>query len=318
MEEYKKNELKAEILSFAKEKGFIAGICSAEPFTELTDILIKSSTPFVNYSVKERTDPTAIMPDCKSIIVVGLSYNKRLKLNPKDKLDIMRSNDKRGVFSLSAYGRDYHIVIREFLNSLAERLKNYISFKYEIFVDTGPLVEREILYRAGLAWRGKNFCAVSDTLGSMFNCGYMLTDIPVDLYNHSNPTQNVSILKETKCGKCTLCIDACPGGALNGESFKYEKCVSYLTQKKGTLTRTEEELIGVSLYGCDICQLVCPYNHGREIGEITDIDEVFPRLDSILSMTKQEFKKYKDNAFYWRGLSLLKRNAAIAKKNTDG
>jgi epoxyqueuosine reductase len=243
------------------------------------------------------------MENCKSIIAACLSYNKKVTV---------KHGAGRGQFSLSVCGTDYHIVIHEFLDRLAVRLKEFTDFKYKVFVDTGPLVEREILYRAGIARRGRNFCAVSEKFGSMFNCGYMLTDIDFCLDDEKPAAAEFAPL----CDSCSLCIQVCPSGALCGNVFGYEKCVSYLTQKKGELSSKEKELIGLYLYGCDICQLVCPYNKGKETGEINDIDEIYPRLDEILSLTKNEFdKKYKTRAFYWRGLNVLKRNAEAVKGN---
>lgn len=301
-------DVKTQIISFARERGFIAGICSAEPFAHLAQILEKNETPFVKYGIRERIDPAAVMQNCKSIIAVGASYNK--------KVNVEYDKCACGAFSLGSVGRDYHIVIREFLESLAAHIGVGINFDYKIFVDTGPLVEREILYRAGLAWRGKNFCAISDELGSMFNCGYMLTDIEFDFDGNTQKAAEKSLV--SRCGDCCLCVNACPSGALQCGCgvFKYEKCISYLTQKKGVLFPEEQELIGASLYGCDICQLVCPYNKGKERGEINDLEEIYPRIDEILSLTRREFDlKYRERAFHWRGLSALKRNAEIVNKN---
>jgi len=325
------SRIQTEIYEYAQDNGFIAGICSAVPFEGLDGVLAKTETPFVNYSAERRVNPVYSMENCKSIIAVLVSYNKMV--------NVKRDEFPRGNFSLSVCGRDYHEVIRELLAGLARHLARIVDFEYKIYVDTGPLVEREILYRAKLAWRGKNFCAVSDTIGSMFNCGYMLTNIDFDISTKSDsfndylenqarqagdasactdnaPVSGLKKLPDSRCGDCALCVSACPAACLGEDVFKYERCVSYLTQKKGDLSDEEKALIGKNLYGCDICQLVCPYNAGKEVGEINDADEIYPRLDSILSLTKREFsQKYSNRAFYWRGLKLLKRNAEIVCAN---
>jgi len=293
-------EIESIIQQYAQEPGIIAGVCSAEPFTEIRDILNESETPFVNYDVKTRIDPAGSMPNCKGIIVIGVSYNKKITAE----FDVFSLT--RGRFSINACGTDYHITVRKHLEELAALITEQYDLEYQIYVDTGPLVEREILYRAGLAWRGKNNTAVSDKIGSMFNCGYMLVNIPF---------VNAPRLKP-RCRSCKRCLICCPTGALSKDSFDYRRCISYLTQKSGDLNPYEARLIGNNLYGCDICQVVCPYNRDKEIGEIQDEDEIFPDTNGILSLTRREFAlKYKDRAFFWRGLDVLQRNARAAQEN---
>jgi epoxyqueuosine reductase len=323
--------LKYEIEKYAKANGLIAGICSAERFDGVCAFLQSRVTPFVKYGAEQRTDPKLSMENAESIIIIGLSYNKKVPAKGAGEPSrtaqsgLVRGGLPRGKFSLSACGEDYHITLKKALYDMALYLSRFVSFEHKIFVDTGPLVEREILYRAGLCWRGKNFSAVSNEIGSMFNCGYMLTNLKFDFTETGRETDGTNGKQSTvreadsRCGKCRLCVNACPTGALNGGSFNYEKCISYLTQKKGSLTEEEESLLGVNLYGCDICQIVCPYNKGKESGEIICADEMYPVLSDILALTKKEFaEKYSRRVFYYKGLNLLKRNAEIALRNLAG
>ncbi|MDR1689692.1 MAG: tRNA epoxyqueuosine(34) reductase QueG [Clostridiales bacterium] len=310
--------LKNEIEKFAELNGCIAGICRADKFDGgVFEMLQNTVTPFVKYSAEQRTNPKLAMENAESIIVAGLSYNKKVPSYAGEfSAEALPGSVLRGKFSLSACGADYHITVKALLLNLARHLSRFTTFDYKIFVDTGPLIEREILYRCGLCWRGKNFSAVSNDIGSMFNCGYMLTNLKFGFPETAQNPQTSEI--NSRCGNCRLCVKACPTGALTENSFNYEKCVSYLTQKKGSLTEKEESLLGVNLYGCDICQLVCPYNKGKETGEVTDADEIYPRLRDILALTKKEFtEKYSQSVFYYKGLGILKRNAEIALRNLN-
>ncbi|GHU53952.1 epoxyqueuosine reductase [Clostridia bacterium] len=273
-------------------KDMVVGVCSPEPFDGIKGLL--ANTPFVRHSQSFRVNPRLTMSDCKSIIVVGKSYNRNAK-EPADEI-------LRGRFSLFTAGTDYHLVMKNVLLEIAEKIGGH----YQVFVDTGALVEKELLLRANLAVLGKNFLAISPKLGSMFNAGYILTDIYAEDFGEP-PAQT--------CGNCTLCRDACPTGAI-GERFVYEKCISYITQKKGVLSESEGRAAGNHLYGCDICQTVCPHNKGKQISAIDDTDEIYPDLEKLLKMTKKDFDdNYKNKIFYYKGLGHLKRNAENALKN---
>jgi len=285
------------INDFAAENGMITGICGGGPICDEKKFH-NAKTPFVKYSAEERANPRLTMPECKSIIVAGLGYKKKHAFND--------DGAPRGVLSQGAIGTDYHITIKKRLAELAWNLLNYKKFNFKIFADDGPLAERELLVRAGLGWRGKNGLVISERFGSFFNAGYIMTDLEMECADKT---------VEPKCGSCRLCVNACPG-ALNGGDFEYGKCVSYLTQKKGVLTEEEKKAMGLNLYGCDACQDVCPFNESVAAEEITDIEAAKPELTGLVKITKYDFrKKYKDSAFYWRGVNNLRRNAGIALKN---
>lgn len=277
------------ISEFAQENNLIYGICGSEKITHT----ILSPAPFVNYTYQQRINPRLSMPNTKSIIVIGKGYNKKISFENDNR---MRAN-----FSISAVGTDYHITLKKLMVNLSDKL----NAECKIFSDTGALNERSLAYKSGLGFIGKNQCVISEKLGSMFFIGYIMTDLNL------KPT-NLSI--KNNCGSCKKCIDACPGNALTENGFDYKKCVSYLTQKNKKLSHSEIKKMGRQLYGCDVCQLVCPYNKFL-CGEINCINEKMPLIEKILSSSnKKLYAEFKNRAVGWRS-NLLKRNAVIALIN---
>lgn len=289
------------IYQYAQEHGLAAGICDAERLIPPVDIET-IDTPFIETHKEMRLDPLRIMPLAKSIIVIGMGYNK------KD--DFRHDNEIRGIISKGAIGLDYHKKIKEHLLNIGNIIKD-AGGSYEIFVDTGPLMERELAKKAGLGFQGKNCLIINEKLGSFFYIGHMLTDIKLEV---SKPSDTADSL----CNTCERCIKACPGKALSeGYRFSYQTCVSYLTQKKERLTEKEMETMGRSIYGCDICQNVCPYNKDKYAEEIKDIDLRFPRIETFIGLSNKEFKEiYGITSAFWRGRGILTRNALIAAGNS--
>jgi len=275
-------DIKKTIENYAKEKGFIAGFC---------DI-----------------DTTSILDTAKSAIIIGVGYGKKER--------VIVDDIPRGRLASYAVGPDYHISIRIILSELRDYLhKLGILFDSHIHVDSGPLPERLLALKAGIGRLGKNQCVFSKEFGSFFNIGCMLVSIPLHLGNSTRPILAASNVV-SHCGNCIACIIACPTGALTENGYDCTKCISYITQKRGTLQDWEQQAIGHHLFGCDICQTMCPKNTGKHVGEITDINEIMPPLESILSMTKSKFKeRYGNTAMYWRGLQTVKRNALAVLNN---
>jgi len=212
---------------------------------------------------------------------------------------------ERGNISRYAQGKDYHIVAIEKMQSIADYLHS-CGYKAEAFSDTGYLNERILAKESGVAFIGRNQMAISEKFGSYFFIGYILTDCEMD-----------ADAKNTNCCiGCNKCVDICPLGAL-GESFLESKCLSYITQKKGELTKVEEEALrkANTIWGCDLCQEVCPHNKNAPI---TEIDEFKTNLIINLNledMSNKEFKeKYGTRAFSWRGKGVLIRNHKILEK----
>lgn len=287
-----------KLKEFTAKENIILGVGSAEPFYELKEYLKEGSVPFVNYSTEERTEPKLIMEDAKSIVAIGLSYNRVYK----------RINDGRirGNMSAGAVGTDYHIVVKNIL----ERLRNYVipNNKAVIFSDTGPLSDRDVAIRCRLGIRGRNGSVINSEIGGMFFIGYMITDVPLEKWQWKG-------YNKISCSGCDACVRACPNNALSEGRCDYKKCISYITQKKGVLSNSEYKSIGKQIYGCDVCQRVCPYN--KKSAEICESEYAFPDIERLMNMTNREFNEvYGKTAAGWRGKRTLQRNALAVVGNT--
>ncbi len=204
-------------------------------------------------AVTRRADLALILPGFRSAIVVAHSY-------ADDRPTISPRHPSRAIVARYARGRDYHQVVGKGLQALAHRLEALAGhpFRHRAYVDTGPLLEREVAMRAGLGWFGKNTLLIHPRRGSYFFLGVLLTDLPLP---PSGP------FKEDHCGTCRRCLDACPTGALLGRAddgaplMDATRCISYLTiELKGPIPRELRPAIGNRVFGCDICQEVCPWN----------------------------------------------------------
>lgn len=305
-------QLKTEITAYAKAIGIdLIGFIKAEPFNELRPILEDRKNKghlsgFEEADIELRINPLKTMENAKSIIVIGQAYYID---------DTRLSNEEPqlyGELARTAWGRDYHIVLKEKLVALGKYIEGLEpKLEYKAFVDTGPLVDRYLAYRAGLGWYGYNNALINKDYGSWFFIGYMLTNIEI---GGDDPL-------EDKCMGCRRCIEACPGKALEeGQGFNAKKCLSYLLQTKEELTEEERIKLGNRLYGCDICQHVCPHN--KDIKEATS-EEFLPgelsnkvNIEELLKLTNKEFQKlFSTNASGWRGKKILQRNAIIALGN---
>ncbi len=281
--------MKEKLLKKAKElKISDLGVVKARVFD---DLCLDLRAEGVESSRAEKmSNPFLYMEDAKSVIVCIFSYNTH----------------EKGNISKYAFGKDYHKVITKKLAELSEPIID-AGFKCKAYTDSWDLNERFLAVRAGLGFIGENRLFISPKFGSFVFIGVILTDCPLE---ESNPC-------EKKCLMCGKCVKACPANALSG-GFKKERCVSDITQKKGILSEEEEGFIRKSgyIWGCDICQEVCPYN--KNVPE-TDIEEfaedriVNLKIDE--NMPNREFRrKYADRAFSWRGINPLKRNQKIMEK----
>jgi epoxyqueuosine reductase len=193
---------------------------------------------------------------------------------------------------------DYHHVIRDRLLRLNSSLQAQLGgFQFRCFVDTGPLVERIYAKYAGLGWQGKNTCLIHERLGSWFFLGVIVTSLELPPEEQARPMPD-------RCGSCTRCIDACPTDALEPYKMDASQCIAYLTiEKRGALPEELAAKIARNVFGCDICQEVCPWNH-RGIGQnarrvpITDWPELQPRpelvnpaLDWLAQMTAEDYRR---------------------------
>ncbi len=307
------SRLKEEMIAAAPSMGIDKiGVASADPFTELKERLVKHrergyESGFEEPDLDKRTNPALLFPEPRTILSIAVAYPSKLKGAP-----VSEPGKRRGILSRSAWGEDYHQVLRRRLEKLAAWLKERVpEARLMSMVDTGALADRAVAERAGIGFSGKNCSIITPEFGSWVYLGDMITDLPLP------PDTPV----EEGCGDCTICIDACPTGALVGPGqLNAQRCISYVTQTKGVV---EEELmrkIGNRLYGCDTCQIVCPKNKGIDVRHheelLPDPEVAKPLLRPILSMGNREFKeKFGASAAAWRGRKPIQRNALIALGN---
>lgn len=258
-----------------------------------------------------RKNPRALMEECKSVIVVGVSYAACSELWGDDE-----PSGLVGKISLYACRRDYHDVIKAKLRELRDWLKGIACCaRGKICVDSSPILERELAVRAGFGWFGKSTNVISRRFGSLFFIGELLTDVELE------PTE---MLERDRCGKCTRCIDACPTDALiSPRLLDARRCISYLTIEHRSAIKFElRERIGRWIFGCDVCQRVCPWNSRAKVGAM--IDEFKPRhellrpnLIELLSLTEDEFnQRFAGTPILRAGRERLLRNVVVALGNT--
>lgn len=284
----------------------LLGIIDPEPVLEVLPYSQKRRQenhgviPYVGTKDALRVDYQSVMADVKTVIVIGIPYSLRSEQ--------IQDFSTFAYLSSVACGLDYHQILREKMDALCEAvsLEFGASVHFKTFVDNSRLMDKASAWRAGLGFFGKNNLLINPHYGSAWNIGQILLDQKI-LHDQAVPMKN-------RCGNCTKCLKACPNHALGDRGFQlfYERCISYLTQKK-KLTPEQEKKIQYFLYGCDICQWVCPYNRRAE--KIADQESIIP-LDEILNQSEEEIKmRYKAHSLSWQPPSILIRNARILKKH---
>ncbi|REK74901.1 tRNA epoxyqueuosine(34) reductase QueG [Paenibacillus paeoniae] len=306
-------KLKQEMKDAAKELGIDSiGVASAEVFTTLKARLIRHrelgrESGFEEPDLDKRTDPSLLFDDPQSIIAIAIAYPSKLMDPPKSE-----PGARRGIMARSAWGEDYHKVLRNRLERLEAWLRERVpETRVESMVDTGALSDRAVAERAGIGWSAKNCAIISPEFGSWIYLGEMIANLPLP------PDQPIT----ESCGTCTKCIDACPTGALVGPGqLDAKKCISFITQTKGMVEDEYMRKIGNRLYGCDTCQVVCPVNRGKNWThqpELQPDNELAkPLLVPMLTIGNREFKDmYGFTSSAWRGKKPIQRNAVIALGN---
>lgn len=256
------------------------GFVRARIFSELSEKLAGERTPMVP-SADERINPFLIMEEAKTIIACLFPYPKGVRTNISD----------------YAKGEDYHLSAQKKLEKICSALREN-GFSAIALCDSNPLCERYLAYLAGLGFIGKNRALINPKFGSYIFIGTVLTDAVIE---ESAPLSQ-------KCAECGACVRACPGGALTEDGFAAERCASYLTQKKGSLTPEERAVIKRSGYawGCDICQRICPHN-----AAVANDGNDFTLTRTMAESNRDFRRKYSGRAFSWRGFEVIKRNLDI-------
>ncbi len=226
------------------------------------------------------------------------------------------------VVSIYARGRDYHKVMRARLQQLAERIEGEIgAFGFRVFTDSAPVLEVELAQKAGIGWRGKHTLLLQRDAGSLFFLGEIYVDVPLPT-DADDPASAAPETPGAHCGSCTRCIDACPTGAITGPyRVDARRCISYLTiELKGSIPLDMRPLIGNRVYGCDDCQLVCPWNKFAQAAPVADFD-VRHGLDraslvELFGWSAAQFdERMQGSAIRRIGYESWSRNIAVAMGN---
>lgn len=309
-----------EIVTMSRSLGFaLAGVCRASPSDyepELRDWLARGehgSMGYIAHHLELRLDPAKLAPGAKSIIMVADQYAER-GAPGEDPIP----GAYRGRIARYAQGRDYHINMKKRLHRLCDALlETHPGETFRAFVDTAPVLEREHAARAGLGWIGKHTLLINPRIGSWFFLGGILTTLDIA------PPGEQRVMAD-HCGACTRCIDACPTSAITEYSVNASRCIAYLTiERRETIATEFHTPIGDWIFGCDICQEVCPHNSprpdARDIGaanaSYTSIRTGFDLLDVLGWTERDRGCEFQSSALKRATLDMMKRNAIIALMN---
>lgn len=298
----------AQVLGF--ELAGIAPAAPADSFDRFANWLDQGHAGEMGYlerQVQARRHPAAVQADVRSVVMVGMNY--------KPPASPQAPAARHGRISCYAQGADYHDVLRGRLRQLLEWVQSRVpECRGRIVVDTAPLLERDFARRAGLGWFGKNTMLLNKRLGSYFFLGALLLNLEL---------QPDVAHEASHCGSCTACLDACPTGAFVGPGeLDARRCISYLTiELRGPVPDPLRPQMGDWVFGCDVCQEVCPWNRKAPVGVAAELQ---PRADlsaldlvELLRLTPQEFRaRFAGTALTRPKRAGLLRNAALALGNS--
>lgn len=301
------------VIEIAKDCGFdLIGFAESKDLNLESSRLVEwlnkgyhAGMVYMTRNLDKRKDINKILTSAKTVISLGMNYHTPVK----------HSDEKnKGKISRYAWGKDYHLIIWDKLKKIIKGLEEKEpSFEAISYVDTGPVMDKAWAVRSGLGWQGKHTNVINKEIGSWFFIANLITNWE---FEYSNPIEDF-------CGSCTACIDACPTNAIVEEYVvDSNRCISYLTIENKT--DIPEKFYGKFenwLFGCDICQDVCPWNIKFALN--TSINEFNPRdgnqeieLNEVLSFTQKDFdKRFNDTPIKRAKLKGLKRNAEFLLKN---
>jgi epoxyqueuosine reductase len=270
------------------------------------------SMAYLHRRLEQRIDPRRLLDGAQSIIVVALLYHQPCPEAPT----VPASSSRRGRVAMYAWGDDYHKIVKNKLLTLADRLRERLPqpFQARACVDTAPLLEREVAAAAGIGWIGKNTLVLNQELGSYFFLGTLVTTLGLA------PDQPL----DDHCGTCTRCLEACPTSAFPAPyQMDASRCISYFTiEHRGEIPGEFHEPIGEWIFGCDICQEVCPYNrhapYTKEARFVVRPPGPRPDLREILQWTEDDYRSnLRSSALKRAKLDMLHRNAVIALRSAN-
>ncbi|MGC8793807.1 MAG: tRNA epoxyqueuosine(34) reductase QueG [Bryobacteraceae bacterium] len=310
------------VVRLAHECGFeLAGIAPAAPLDEYEyyRVWVEAGMAgqmryLTDHRAALRADPRCLLPEARSVICVGMLYNTPMPASTA------MSDPSRGWISRYAWGEDYHALVRAALRRLLVRLREHTrsGFAARIAVDAAPLLERALARRAGLGWIGRNTCLINQWHGSWFFLGELLVSLEID---PGSPPAEL-------CGSCMRCVEACPTGALvptglrRGPAWALDarRCTSYLTfELRGPIPEPLRPALGGHVFGCDICQEVCPWNRKAPV----TAEQAFqprhyaPALAELASLDAADFaERFARSPVRRAGHAGLLRNVAVALGNS--
>lgn len=311
--------LAARIAAWGRELGFESlGVSDADLAAEevqLMNWLAAGRHGEMDYMARHgvaRARPAALVPGTVRVITARLNYWPARARPAQEVL----ADSRRAYVARYALGRDYHKVLRNRLAKLAKRIEGDVGpFGYRVFTDSAPVLEVALAAKSGLGWRGKHTLLLTRDMGSYFFLGEIYTDLPLP----------VTPPATAHCGTCTACLSACPTGAIVAPyELDARRCISYLTiELKGAIPEALRPLIGNRVYGCDDCQLACPWNRYAVTATAKDFDAVRNGLDNatlttLFAWTEAEFLRNTEGSAIRRiGYECWSRNVAVALGNAD-
>ncbi len=323
---------KEQLRSQAFALGFsLFGVARAQPapgFNRLIEWIQRGYAAEMAYIPKRANayqHPDSVLAGCKSVVMLAMPYSSNPLTTPRkhspasvtaDSQTSSRPSSNCKIGNYATGQVDYHDLIRQRLNELANAFEiMYPGSKHRGVVDTAPLLERDFAQLAGIGWIGKNTLLLNRTEGSYFFLAALLTSVEL---------AEDSPFEADHCGSCTACLDACPTDAFVGPRIlNAAKCISYLTiEYRGIIPNELSEKMQDWVFGCDVCQMVCPWNRKRNVAvpselEPSQLDDKLS-LEHWLTMDEATFRKrYRHTPFWRTKLSGMQRNAMIAAANSN-
>ncbi len=306
------NKIQKKALELGLDRIGVAPVTSfleMDRFQEWIDRGYHGKMHYMEQQKEKRIDPHKILPSVKSILSVAINYHTQ-------RHDSTQIAPHRGWVSCYAWGKDYHKILGKKLEILCNFIRSEIpTVELKPYVDTGPVLEKVFAKYAGLGWIGKNTCLINTELGSWLFLGVILTNLDLPF----------GIPSSDACGNCHRCLDACPTQAfVTPYVLNAQKCISYLTiELKEGIPEELQPLLGQNIYGCDICQEVCPWNQKAPITSESAFkprpENFQPLLSEMATIKEEEFpRRFQNSPLRRAKWSGLLRNATIALKNGEG